>query len=277
MVLEKSSTQRVFRRVEKDSASLFVNRDADSILSRYTNKLSKLSIKFDFDGEPWVYPIYESFLRGAMKQNLRRLQADTASATRPQVFEQLVESGPANTTPLFGKHSHPSSNVDLTKVDSLSHVVVPRLSTREEREQKRRSQAIDQQLKEDSRRLRREGNVLVMGNSESGKQAIVEQMRIIHQNGYTENELVQYRLMIYGNLIDCVKAIIEAMRALNVGPEREANREHCEFLSNFTVSPDPKNLLGIKVGEAVASVWNDSCVPKLMERLSEFYLMDSAS
>ena len=79
-------------------------------------------------------------------------------------------------------------------------------------DQKKRSEAIDRTIEEDSRRLRRECKILMLGSENSGKSTIVKQMKIIHHNGYTLDELAAYRLAIYKNLLDSARALIKAMR-----------------------------------------------------------------
>jgi guanine nucleotide-binding protein G(i) subunit alpha len=101
-------------------------------------------------------------------------------------------------------------------------------------------------------------------------------MKIIHQNGYSQEELSQYRLTIYKNLVDCSKALIGAMRQCEIEPQDSGNVENCEFLLEFQVDPDPQTSLDPKVGAAAIQLWQDKCMEALMERQSEFYLMDSA-
>ncbi|KAG9245750.1 G protein alpha subunit [Calycina marina] len=147
----------------------------------------------------------------------------------------------------------------------------------EETEQKKRSQQIDKKLEEDSKKLRRECKILLLGSGESGKSTIVKQMKIIHQNGYTVDELALYRLTVYKNLVDCSKALISAMRQMDITPTDPANVDFSDYLLDYTVNPDPHTPLDQKVGVAVTSLWKDSAVSgELMERQSEFYLMDSA-
>lgn len=114
------------------------------------------------------------------------------------------------------------------------------------------------------------------GSGESGKSTIVKQMKIIHQNGYTVDELALYRLTIYKNLVDCAKALITAMRQFGITPTDEINIEYSNFLADYTVDPDPHTPLNGKIGEAVRCLWADGCIESLLERQSEFYLMDSA-
>ncbi|KAL4986204.1 guanine nucleotide binding protein, alpha subunit [Aspergillus falconensis] len=143
-------------------------------------------------------------------------------------------------------------------------------------EQKKRSQAIDRRLEEDSRRLRRECKILLLGSGESGKSTIVKQMKIIHQNGYTVEELALYRLTVYKNLLECAKALIGAYHQFNLEPTSQKVRDHIEFLADYNIDPDPNIPLDPTVGDAITYIWNDPCTSTALERQNEFYLMDSA-
>ncbi|KAL4809366.1 guanine nucleotide binding protein, alpha subunit [Aspergillus unguis] len=143
-------------------------------------------------------------------------------------------------------------------------------------EQKKRSQAIDRRLEEDSRRLRRECKILLLGSGESGKSTIVKQMKIIHQNGYTVEELALYRLTVYKNLLECAKALIGAYHQFNLEPASQKVRDYIDFLADYNIDPDPNIPLDSTVGTAITYIWNDPCTSTALERQNEFYLMDSA-
>lgn len=114
------------------------------------------------------------------------------------------------------------------------------------------------------------------GSGESGKSTIVKQMKIIHQNGYTKDELALYRLTIYKNVLDCAKALINAMRQFDIDPVNPHNIDNAEYLLEYNVDPDPHTPLDPHVGECVVNIWRDPSIADIMEHQSEFYLMDSA-
>jgi len=214
-------------------------------------------------------------------------------------------------------------------------------SSNEESELRKRSQAIDRRLEEDSRRLRRECKILLLGthhlfisllalfsfplsvslapshrlsplvphvsfpgfhhqhpirgrvrtrlpefahtnrlfpigSGESGKSTIVKQMKIIHQNGYTTEELQMYRLTIYKNVLDCAKALVGAMRQFDIEPELPGNAEYCDYIMEYSVDPDPEKPLDMRIGQAISAIWRDPCISKVNDHSSEFYMMDSA-
>ena len=114
------------------------------------------------------------------------------------------------------------------------------------------------------------------GSGESGKSTIVKQMKIIHQNGYTVEELALYRLTIYKNVVDCAKSLIAAMRQFDVEPSNDEIAQYCEYLLEFQVNTDPQTTLDGQVGDAIISIYRDRSYAEVMKHQSEFYLMDSA-
>ncbi|CAG7849274.1 Guanine nucleotide-binding protein subunit alpha [Serendipita indica DSM 11827] len=101
--------------------------------------------------------------------------------------------------------------------------------------QRERSEAIDRQIEEDSRQFKKECKILLLGSGESGKSTIVKQMKIIHQNGYTHNELLSFRPTIFRNLVDSAQDIVLAMRKLGVDPALPENRQNAEKIMDYRV------------------------------------------
>lgn len=101
-------------------------------------------------------------------------------------------------------------------------------------------------------------------------------MKIIHQNGYSVEELSLYRLTIYKNLVDCAKALIGAMKQFEVEPTDPHVNQCCDFIMEYQVDPDPQKTLDQAVGDAVVAICSDPSFGQTMEYQSEFYLMDSA-
>ncbi|EZG06509.1 hypothetical protein H106_03911 [Trichophyton rubrum CBS 735.88] len=114
------------------------------------------------------------------------------------------------------------------------------------------------------------------GSGESGKSTIVKQMKIIHQNGYSVEELSMYRLTVYKNLLDCAKSLVWAMHQFETQPSSAKVRDFMDYLLDYNIDPDPNVALELKVGDAITYLWNDPSIPAVLERQNEFYLMDSA-
>ncbi|GFZ46941.1 Guanine nucleotide-binding protein subunit alpha [Saitozyma sp. JCM 24511] len=142
---------------------------------------------------------------------------------------------------------------------------------------KDRSNAIDKGLEDDSKKFKRECKILLLGSGESGKSTIVKQMKIIHQNGYSKEELMNYKLIVHKNILDSAQTLVMAMRKLSLDPVDPANRTHGDRIVEIKAAGEPLTTLSNETLEAIDSIWHDPVIPQVMDRQSEFYLMDSAS
>ncbi|OAX35533.1 heterotrimeric G protein alpha subunit, partial [Rhizopogon vinicolor AM-OR11-026] len=149
----------------------------------------------------------------------------------------------------------------------------------QDRVEKARSDAIDRQIEEDSRKFRKECKILLLDTCESGKSTIAKQMKIIHQNGFTKDELMTFRPTIYRNTIDSAQAIVLQMRNMNVECITPANRVRylAEHIVEYRVENSPNFIFSADIAKAIHEMWQDPIIPKVMDCSSEFYLMDSAS
>ncbi|KAG1849036.1 heterotrimeric G protein alpha subunit [Suillus subluteus] len=146
-----------------------------------------------------------------------------------------------------------------------------------EREGKVQSDAIDRQREEDSTKFRKECKILLLGSGESGKSTIVKQMKIIHQNGFTKNELMTFRPTIYRNTLNSAQAIVLQMRNMNVVCVMPANQTFAERIIEYRVESTPDFVFSTDIAQAIHSLWKDPIIPKVMDCSSQFYLMDSAT
>ncbi|KAL3431185.1 hypothetical protein BDV09DRAFT_198975 [Aspergillus tetrazonus] len=84
-LLVRSSSRRVFRQMNLDSASLRVHRDVTSMATQTTDTLSKLSVAFSFDWEVLTSNLYERAFRGLTKKVLKFPEShDTSVAEQPR-------------------------------------------------------------------------------------------------------------------------------------------------------------------------------------------------
>ncbi|KAJ1982788.1 Guanine nucleotide-binding protein alpha-2 subunit [Dimargaris xerosporica] len=143
-------------------------------------------------------------------------------------------------------------------------------------EESARSAAIDKMIEEDRSKLSRECKILLLGSGESGKSTIVKQMKIIHQNGYTLEELGLFRMTIFKNLIDSAQDLIVGMKRLRMAPDLELNREFASVLMEYRMGNAFTVKLPSELVQGIDSLWHDPIISKVMDRSNEFYLMDSA-
>ncbi|XP_005950537.2 guanine nucleotide-binding protein G(o) subunit alpha, partial [Haplochromis burtoni] len=146
----------------------------------------------------------------------------------------------------------------------------------EERAALDRSKAIEKNLKEDGLTAAKDVKLLLLGAGESGKSTIVKQMKIIHEDGFSGDDVKQYKPVVYSNTIQSLAAIVRAMDTLGLeygDKERKADAKMvCDVVSRMEdTEPYSAELLS-----AMMRLWSDSGIQECFSRAREYQLNDSA-
>nr|CAG4713734.1 unnamed protein product [Naegleria fowleri] len=144
------------------------------------------------------------------------------------------------------------------------------------------NQHINKQLAKDHEKQKSEIKLLLLGAGESGKSTIFKQMKIIHHKGYTPEECLRFKDVIYGNTLQSIRVLIEAMSSLNP-PVQFANSSNIDRAEKFTRIPEQQIILNAgsiispEVGKDIKMLWSDAGIQQVYNRRSEFQLNDSAA
>lgn len=115
---------------------------------------------------------------------------------------------------------------------------------------------------------------MLLGAGESGKSTIVKQMKIIHMEGYSKEELEEYAEIVRLNVVQCMRQLLEGVIRLDLTLSSEANRKLAD--THF-----PDDLLDdewdASKGEAIKTLWSDSTIQAVYARRSEIQLNDSTA
>jgi len=136
------------------------------------------------------------------------------------------------------------------------------------------SRAIDRQLQKDKERFRKTVKILLLGSGESGKSTFLKQMRIINGGDFVEEELKQYRLVIYGNVVKGMKVLIDARDKLGIAWGSEANDCHAQFLFGYDNSVTLEQPAFAQFIPAINALWADSGIRMAFDRRREFQLVN---
>ncbi|XP_054283908.1 guanine nucleotide-binding protein G(o) subunit alpha-like [Macrosteles quadrilineatus] len=147
---------------------------------------------------------------------------------------------------------------------------------REEAKARQRSDEIDKQLSELAHQERNIIKILLLGAGESGKSTLVKQMKIIHSDGFTRDELCSFRPTVMDNLLSSMKYVLGGMGLLRINLQTAKNKGHAQtvltatscFDKSFTMLPD--------VAVALQCLWQDRGVRLAVARGFEYQLNDSA-
>jgi len=137
------------------------------------------------------------------------------------------------------------------------------------------SRAIDRQLQKEKDHFRRTVKILLLGSGESGKSTFLKQMRIINGSDFVDQELKQYRLVIYGNVVKGMKVLIDARDKLGIAWGDEANARPAHFIFDYDNSVKLEEPVFAQFVPAIIALWADSGIRMAFDRRREFQLVDT--
>ncbi|XP_053075311.1 guanine nucleotide-binding protein G(t) subunit alpha-1 isoform X2 [Acinonyx jubatus] len=141
--------------------------------------------------------------------------------------------------------------------------------------EEKHSRELEKKLKEDAEKDARTVKLLLLGAGESGKSTIVKQMKIIHQDGYSLEECLEFIAIIYGNTLQSILAIVRAMTTLNIQYGDSARQDDARKLMHMADTIE-EGTMPKEMSDIIQRLWKDSGIQACFERASEYQLNDSA-
>jgi len=138
----------------------------------------------------------------------------------------------------------------------------------------KRDKEIARALKHDGKAFQSEIRLLLLGAGESGKSTIAKQMKIIHNKGFNEAELVSYKPLIFQNAFQGMVTLLKAAEELGFKLENKKNRG---LVKNF-LEADSEYFTG-EINKAIAKdmslLWKDAGIQSAYEKRNQFQLSDA--
>ncbi|RMB99987.1 hypothetical protein DUI87_23396 [Hirundo rustica rustica] len=141
--------------------------------------------------------------------------------------------------------------------------------------EEKHSRELEKKLKEDAEKDARTVKLLLLGAGESGKSTIVKQMKIIHQDGYSLEECLEFIAIIYSNTLQSMLAIVRAMTTLNIQYGDTARQDDARKLLHLSDTIE-EGTMPKELSEIIGRLWKDSGIQACFDRASEYQLNDSA-
>uniref|UniRef100_A0A3Q1EE97 Guanine nucleotide-binding protein G(o) subunit alpha-like n=1 Tax=Acanthochromis polyacanthus TaxID=80966 RepID=A0A3Q1EE97_9TELE len=153
---------------------------------------------------------------------------------------------------------------------------LPHDITEENKKAKIQNSKIELDLSEHARAEKNVVKILMLGTAESGKSTIVKQIKIIHSDGFSKQELISFKPAVFDNLLTSMKIVLQGMGMLRINLANMKNKVHAHsVLSCSQCLGDDQDLLPF-VAHAFCSLWADQGVRAAAARGCEFELNDSA-
>eukprot|EP01103_Thecamoeba_quadrilineata_P006175 TRINITY_DN15902_c0_g1_i1.p1 TRINITY_DN15902_c0_g1~~TRINITY_DN15902_c0_g1_i1.p1 ORF type:complete len:342 (+),score=78.79 TRINITY_DN15902_c0_g1_i1:90-1115(+) len=132
---------------------------------------------------------------------------------------------------------------------------------------------IDEEMANERSKLDKMIKLLLLGAGESGKTTVSKQMRIIHLDGFTNDEKDDYKTLIINNLVSNMQVLVHAAKDLGhtVNPQNQAAYDRI-----FALSENSVFTLSSEMAQDIRDLWKDSEIQRTYSQSSSFQLNDSA-
>ncbi|CAL8353804.1 guanine nucleotide-binding protein G(t) subunit alpha-1 [Gadus morhua] len=141
--------------------------------------------------------------------------------------------------------------------------------------EEKHSRELEKKLKEDADIDARTVKLLLLGAGESGKSTIVKQMKIIHKDGYSLEECMEFVVIIYSNTLQSIMAVVKAMTTLNINFGHQDQQDDARKLMHLADTIE-EGSMPKEMADIIIRLWNDSGIQASFDRASEYQLNDSA-
>ncbi|XP_041820476.1 guanine nucleotide binding protein (G protein) alpha v1 isoform X3 [Chelmon rostratus] len=142
----------------------------------------------------------------------------------------------------------------------------------EEKKARIQSAKIDRDLYEYAKREMNVVKILLLGAAESGKSTLVKQMKIIHSNGFTKQELTSFKPAVLDNLLTSMKFVLHGMGVLRINLANNRNKVvHAHSVLSCGRCFDEDQVLFPFLSHALSCLWADQGVRAAAARGYDFF------
>lgn len=104
-------------------------------------------------------------------------------------------------------------------------------------------------------------------------------MRIIHEGGFPEDERLSFREIVFSNMIESMKNIVNAMNdKLDIPLAEEQHREAFQLIEGLPVQVECEYNLPPEIAQAIKVLWQqDGGIKEAYNKRNQYQINDSAA
>ncbi|PAV86102.1 hypothetical protein WR25_24429 [Diploscapter pachys] len=140
----------------------------------------------------------------------------------------------------------------------------------------KKNREINEEIENDKKEEENVIKLLLLGAGESGKSTILKQMKIIHDNGFTQDEAEEKRNVVYANTVQAMGALLDGMNKLKLIFSNKQCQEYAIIIRTTLERKEEFRPFTEEVFEALKFLWDDKGVQIAYDKKDDFYLHDSA-
>lgn len=139
-------------------------------------------------------------------------------------------------------------------------------------EETKQNKRIQRDLENDRKKTRRTVKLLLLGAGDSGKSTIAKQMKIIHLDGFSDEERLGYKTTIANNILTAMRTLIHQSNKFEYRLSK-GNESRAQVI--ISIPRDQEPAVTKEIAEAVTNLWSDPAIKQTFGRSNEYQLNDS--
>ncbi|KAL3110077.1 hypothetical protein niasHT_015680 [Heterodera trifolii] len=144
------------------------------------------------------------------------------------------------------------------------------------KEQQKKNKAIDNQIRDELKTEKNTFKLLLLGAGECGKSTIMKQMRFIHNNQYSDEELLQQRAVVYSNTIHGMAQLLRGMERFRITFKDESRKFDSKLVFETLSRGKESEPFSDELAVALKRLWADpSLNSATFEHALELHLQSS--
>jgi len=141
------------------------------------------------------------------------------------------------------------------------------------------SQEIDKKHKDEYKKISKESRILLLGTGEAGKTTVMKQIQIVHDNGYTEEQKIEFKSIINKQVIKNMKILIRESAKTDNTVTQTFDKERATRINQFEEriadNASFENQFTPQLWEDLKEIWADGSIQETYNNNHKFTLDDS--
>lgn len=150
--------------------------------------------------------------------------------------------------------------------------------SQDEKDLQNKTKQIDRELMQGHLAQQKVVKLLLLGAGECGKSTILKQMRILHDHGFSEEEIQKQKSVVYNNTVQAMAQILRGMQQLNITFENPSLESEGRIVLDVVKRGEESEPFSPELAKALHNLWADTAVSKVaIVRGNEYQLTESAT
>ncbi|KAI6171132.1 hypothetical protein M3Y97_01065800 [Aphelenchoides bicaudatus] len=150
--------------------------------------------------------------------------------------------------------------------------------SQEEKELQSKTKQIDRELMQGHLAQQKVVKLLLLGAGECGKSTVLKQMRILHDHGFSDEEMQKQKAVVYNNTVQAMAQILRGMQQLNITFDNPSLESEQRIVLDVVKRGEESEAFSAELSRALHNLWADAGVSKVaVARGNEYQLTESAT